>query len=140
MSHSLTGLGGGGNKIRKLEWTVGAALAEGADTHVTTGAPQSNHARLTAAAAPRLGLSPVLVLGRRPQTGVPERASSGRSGSTAPRRWRVRKNWSAVACNLGRGRTSVGMEASTQTRCPTPNDRRNPCPHTVHPALAVPAG
>jgi L-cysteate sulfo-lyase len=58
----LTGLGGGGNKIRKLEWTVGAALAEGADTLVTTGAPQSNHARLTAAAAARLGLAAVLVL------------------------------------------------------------------------------
>ncbi|MEU9989340.1 pyridoxal-phosphate dependent enzyme [Streptomyces sp. NPDC048045] len=58
----LTGLGGGGNKIRKLEWTVGAALAEGADTLVTTGAPQSNHARLTAAAAARTGLEAVLVL------------------------------------------------------------------------------
>ncbi|GGW10851.1 D-cysteine desulfhydrase [Streptomyces capoamus] len=58
----LTGLGGGGNKIRKLEWTVGAALAEGADTLVTTGAPQSNHARLTAAAGARLGLAVVLVL------------------------------------------------------------------------------
>ncbi|MFF7754516.1 pyridoxal-phosphate dependent enzyme [Streptomyces sp. NPDC007971] len=58
----LTGLGGGGNKIRKLEWTLGAALAEGADTLVTTGAPQSNHARLTAAAAARTGLEAVLVL------------------------------------------------------------------------------
>ncbi|MDO0929334.1 pyridoxal-phosphate dependent enzyme [Streptomyces sp. TG1A-8] len=58
----LTGLGGGGNKVRKLEWTVGAALAEGADTLVTTGAPQSNHARLTAAAAARLGLRCTLVL------------------------------------------------------------------------------
>ncbi|MDV9178641.1 pyridoxal-phosphate dependent enzyme, partial [Streptomyces sp. W16] len=58
----LTGLGGGGNKIRKLEWTVGAALAEGADTLVTTGAQQSNHARLTAAAGARLGLAVVLVL------------------------------------------------------------------------------
>ncbi|MET8245072.1 D-cysteine desulfhydrase family protein [Streptomyces sp. NPDC005202] len=58
----LTGLGGGGNKIRKLEWTVGAALAEGANTLVTTGAPQSNHARLTAAAGARLGLDVVLVL------------------------------------------------------------------------------
>ncbi|MFE0513857.1 D-cysteine desulfhydrase family protein [Streptomyces sp. NPDC058964] len=58
----LTGLGGGGNKIRKLEWTLGAALAEGADTLVTTGAPQSNHARLTAAAGARLGLDVVLVL------------------------------------------------------------------------------
>ncbi|MFB7496172.1 pyridoxal-phosphate dependent enzyme [Streptomyces sp. NPDC056161] len=59
----LTGLGGGGNKVRKLEWTVGAALADGADTLVTTGAAQSNHARLTAAAGARLGLDVVLVLG-----------------------------------------------------------------------------
>jgi D-cysteine desulfhydrase len=57
----LTGLAGGGNKIRKLEWTVGAAVADGADTLITTGAPQSNHARLTAAAAARLGLDVVLV-------------------------------------------------------------------------------
>src|ERR1700755_614293 len=46
----LTGLGGGCNKVRKLEWTVGGAVADGADTLITTGAPQSNHARLTAAA------------------------------------------------------------------------------------------
>ena len=57
----LTGLAGGGNKIRKLEWTVAAALEDGADTLVTTGAPQSNHARLTAAAAARVGLDCVLV-------------------------------------------------------------------------------
>ncbi|MFF4750931.1 pyridoxal-phosphate dependent enzyme [Streptomyces sp. NPDC002514] len=62
----LTGLGGGGNKVRKLEWTVGAALADGADTLVTTGAAQSNHARLTAAAGARLGLDVVLVLGGSP--------------------------------------------------------------------------
>ncbi|MFJ8740638.1 pyridoxal-phosphate dependent enzyme [Embleya sp. NPDC127516] len=58
----LTGLGGGGNKVRKLEWTCGAAVAAGATTLVTTGAPQSNHARLTAAAGARLGLDVVLVL------------------------------------------------------------------------------
>ena len=58
----LTGLGGGGNKVRKLEWLCGAALARGADTLVTCGARQSNHARLTAAAGARLGLRVVLVL------------------------------------------------------------------------------
>ncbi|MGC5561351.1 pyridoxal-phosphate dependent enzyme [Streptomyces sp. FR-108] len=68
----LTGLGGGGNKIRKLEWTVAEALANGADTLVTTGAPQSNHARLTAAAAARLGLRAVLVF-----PGEPGAARSG---------------------------------------------------------------
>jgi L-cysteate sulfo-lyase len=58
----LTGLGGGGNKVRKLEWICGEALAAGADTLVTCGARQSNHARLTAAAGARLGLDVVLVL------------------------------------------------------------------------------
>jgi D-cysteine desulfhydrase len=58
----LVGLAGGGNKVRKLEFTVGAALDDGADTLVTTGAAQSNHARLTAAAGARLGLDVVLVL------------------------------------------------------------------------------
>jgi L-cysteate sulfo-lyase len=58
----LTGLGGGGNKVRKLEWICGAALAAGADTLITCGARQSNHARLTAAAGARLGLDVVLVL------------------------------------------------------------------------------
>ncbi|MFD7446501.1 D-cysteine desulfhydrase family protein [Streptomyces sp. NPDC059909] len=68
----LTGLGGGGNKIRKLEWLCGAALADGATVLVTTGAPQSNHARLTAAAGARLGLDVVLVL-----AGAPGSSASG---------------------------------------------------------------
>jgi L-cysteate sulfo-lyase len=68
----LTGLGGGGNKVRKLEWTIGAALAQGADTLVTTGAPQSNHARLTGAAAARTGLEAVLVF-----PGAPGASRSG---------------------------------------------------------------
>ncbi|WP_111768584.1 pyridoxal-phosphate dependent enzyme [Nakamurella deserti] len=58
----LIGLGGGGNKVRKLEYTLGGAVADGARTVVTSGAPQSNHARLTAAAAARQGLTAVLVL------------------------------------------------------------------------------
>jgi L-cysteate sulfo-lyase len=58
----LTGLGGGGNKVRKLEWLCAAAVARGADTLVTCGARQSNHARLTAAVGARLGLNVVLVL------------------------------------------------------------------------------
>ncbi|WP_432571741.1 pyridoxal-phosphate dependent enzyme [Kineococcus sp. SYSU DK005] len=58
----LCGLAGGGNKVRKLEHTMGAALAHGARAVVTSGAAQSNHARLTAAAAARLGIGAVLVL------------------------------------------------------------------------------
>ena len=58
----LVGLGGGGNKVRKLERTCADAIAAGATTLVTTGAAQSNHARLTAAAGARLGLDVELVL------------------------------------------------------------------------------
>ena len=52
----------GGNKLRSLEYLVGAALAEGADCLVTTGRRWSNHARLTAAAGARAGLAVHLVL------------------------------------------------------------------------------
>jgi len=51
-----TGLATGGNKTRKLEFSMAAALAAGADTVVTVGAVQSNHVRQTAAAACKLGL------------------------------------------------------------------------------------
>lgn len=57
-----TGLGGGGNKTRKLEYLMAAAVAAGADTVITAGALQSNHARQTAAAAARQGLRCILVL------------------------------------------------------------------------------
>jgi len=57
-------LGGGGNKLRKLEFLLGDALDRGCDTVVTFGALQSNHARQTAAACARLGLRCELVLTR----------------------------------------------------------------------------
>jgi len=63
----LSGLGGGGNKVRKLEYTCAQALRSGADTVITSGGPQSNHARITAAAAARLGLRCVLVLSGTPR-------------------------------------------------------------------------
>lgn len=53
--------GFGGNKVRKLQLVAAEALAEGADTLVTCGGVQSNHARATAATAARLGLGCVLV-------------------------------------------------------------------------------
>jgi D-cysteine desulfhydrase len=59
----LTGLGMGGNKVRKLRYLLAEALRQKADVVVTTGARQSNHARQTAAAAAALGLPCVLVLG-----------------------------------------------------------------------------
>ena len=60
-----TGLTGGGNKTRKLEFLVAEALAQGADTLITQGAVQSNHCRLTLAAAVREGLKCRLVLEQR---------------------------------------------------------------------------
>ncbi|MBI4184660.1 MAG: D-cysteine desulfhydrase [Proteobacteria bacterium] len=51
-----TGLALGGNKARQLEFYLGEAIAQGADTVITTGAVQSNHSRMTAAAARKLGL------------------------------------------------------------------------------------
>jgi D-cysteine desulfhydrase family pyridoxal phosphate-dependent enzyme len=57
-----TGLAGGGNKARKLEYLCAEAQAQRCDTLVTGGGPQSNHARMTAAAANKLGLSCTLIL------------------------------------------------------------------------------
>jgi len=61
----LLGLAGGGNKTRKLEFLVGDALEKGADTLITCGAVQSNHCRLTLAAAVKEGLKCHLVLEQR---------------------------------------------------------------------------
>ena len=65
----FTGFGGGGNKVRKLEYLMADALEQGAKVLITTGGHQSNHARMTAAAARKFGMKPVLVLrGNRPQS------------------------------------------------------------------------
>jgi D-cysteine desulfhydrase family pyridoxal phosphate-dependent enzyme len=65
----LNGLGLGGNKLRKLEYAMAEARELGATVIVTIGGPQSNHVRLTAACANRLGLRSVLVLrGEEPAT------------------------------------------------------------------------
>lgn len=65
----VTGLGGGGNKARKLEYLCADALDQGADVLVTGGGPQSNHVRMTAAVSSLLGLDcTVVVAGPRPET------------------------------------------------------------------------
>ena len=73
----LTGMGGGGNKVRKLEFLAGAALAEGADHLVTQGAVQSNHVRQTAAVAAKLGLACTAVLEHRIETNDSAYLNSG---------------------------------------------------------------
>ena len=62
----LTGLAGGGNKARKLEYLVGDALDGGCDVLLTGGAAQSNHVRMTAAAARIVGLDCIAVMGGSP--------------------------------------------------------------------------
>jgi L-cysteate sulfo-lyase len=66
-----TGLAGGGNKTRKLEFLLGDAFEQRADVLVTQGATQSNHVRQTAAAAAAHGLGCAIIL-------------EARTGSTAP--------------------------------------------------------
>ncbi len=73
----LLGLTAGGNKTRKLEFLVADALSQGADTLITTGAVQSNHCRLTLAAAVHEGLHCRLVLEQR----VPGSYDPGASGN-----------------------------------------------------------
>lgn len=73
----LLGLTLGGNKTRKLEFLVADALAQGADTLITVGAVQSNHCRLTLAAAVKEGLKCRLILEER----VPGSYNSAASGN-----------------------------------------------------------
>ncbi|MDB5892237.1 MAG: D-cysteine desulfhydrase [Polaromonas sp.] len=67
-----TGLGTGGNKTRKLEFLMADALEKGADTIITQGATQSNHARQTVAIAARMGMKCEILLENR--TGFTEDA------------------------------------------------------------------
>lgn len=73
----LLGLTSGGNKTRKLEFLVADALEKGADTLITCGAVQSNHCRLTLAAAVKEGLKCRLLLEER----VPDSYNPGASGN-----------------------------------------------------------
>ena len=61
----MTGIGLGGNKVRKLEYLLADAKAQGARVVFTTGGAQSNHAMLTAAAAKKLSMTPILILKKR---------------------------------------------------------------------------
>ena len=61
----MTGIGLGGNKVRKLEFLLADAKNKGAEIVFTTGGAQSNHAMLTAACAGRLGLQTILILKKR---------------------------------------------------------------------------
>jgi L-cysteate sulfo-lyase len=72
-----TGIATGGNKVRKLEFLMGEALARGATHIVTQGAVQSNHVRQTAAVAAKLGLKCTAVLEHRIKTNDPDYLEGG---------------------------------------------------------------
>ena len=72
-----TGLASGGNKTRKLEFLMADAIAKGADTVITQGAVQSNHARQTAAAAAKLGMKCEILLENRTGSNSPDYCGSG---------------------------------------------------------------
>lgn len=72
-----TGLSTGGNKTRKLEFLMAEALEQGADTVITQGATQSNHARQTAAFAAKLGLACHILLEDRTGSNDPNYNQNG---------------------------------------------------------------
>lgn len=72
-----TGLAGGGNKARKLEFLLGDALKKGATHILTQGATQSNHVRQTAAASAKLGLPCTALLEERISDGSPDYYQNG---------------------------------------------------------------
>jgi D-cysteine desulfhydrase/L-cysteate sulfo-lyase len=72
-----TGLAFGGNKSRQLEFYIGQAMEQGADTLLTTGAVQSNHVRMTVAAARKMGLEVEVQLEHRVDREQPEYHRSG---------------------------------------------------------------
>ena len=72
-----TGLSTGGNKTRKLEFLMADALEQGADTIITQGATQSNHARQTAAAAAKLGMACHILLEDRTRSDDPSYVYNG---------------------------------------------------------------
>lgn len=72
-----TGLATGGNKTRKLEFLVAQAIEQGADTLITQGAVQSNHARQTVAAAARVGMQAKILLEERVQNADDDYDHSG---------------------------------------------------------------
>jgi len=72
-----TGLAFGGNKSRQLEYYIGHALSQGADTLLTTGAVQSNHVRMTVAAARKMNMDVEVQLEHRVDRKQPEYHKSG---------------------------------------------------------------
>lgn len=107
------GFGFGGNKVRKLRLVAAHAVADGADTLITCGGIQSNHARATAAFAARLGLRCILVANGAPQAAPTANALLARLLGAEMRYVRTREERApamaaaAAECTHGGGRPVV---------------------------------
>ena len=110
----MLGLFPGGNKTRKLEFLVADALAQGADTLITCGAPQSNHCRITLAAAVKEGLKCRFVIEER----VPGSFHEDASGNHFMFRLMGVEALTVVPAgsNMGAAMQQVADELSTQGR------------------------
>lgn len=103
----LLALAGGGNKVRKGLITIARARAAGADTLVTTGAPQSNHVRAMAGLGVRAGLAVHLVLeGSAPDRAVGNVLLDGLFGARVT--WAGEQDLESAADAVVRERTAAG--------------------------------
>lgn len=107
-----------GNKVRKLELTLAAARADGADAVVTLGAAQSNHARATAAACARLGWRCVLVLGGDPPAGAPAGNLLLDRLLGAEIAWAGTTDWAALAARADTEAARLRQEGATPVVLP----------------------
>jgi D-cysteine desulfhydrase len=112
----MLGLAPGGNKTRKLEFLMGDALAKGADTLITCGAPQSNHCRITLSAAVKEGLKCRFVIEER----VPNSYDPNASGNNFMYRLLVSKRLllSRAGTNMAEAMEKMAAEARSQGRKP----------------------
>ena len=126
----------GGNKLRNLEFLVGAALADGADTLVTTGRRWSNHARLTAAAGARAGLAVHLVLSGPPA----DPPTPGRPARRAARRDRPPDRHRGPGRARRRSGTRSSPTCAAARRAAVRHRRRRAAGRSGRPARCWPAG
>ncbi|HYF41594.1 MAG TPA: D-cysteine desulfhydrase [Ramlibacter sp.] len=112
----MLGLFPGGNKTRKLEFLVADALAQGADTLITCGAPQSNHCRITLAAAVKEGLKCRFVIEER----VPESYKPDASGNNFMFRLMGVEKMTVVpgGSNMAEAMQKMAAEVSAEGRKP----------------------
>lgn len=112
----MLGLAPGGNKTRKLEFLMGDALAKGADTLITCGAPQSNHCRITLAAAVKEGLKCRFVIEER----VPGSYNPEASGNNFMFRLLGVESITVVpgGSNMAQAMETAAQEARAQGRTP----------------------